>query len=527
MPTTASTIILGAGPAGLQLGHILERAQQDYLILEQGTPGSFFSRHPRHRKLISINKVYTGHSDPELNLRWDWNSLLTDDPRLRFAQYTEEYFPQAEHMLRYLSDFADLSGLRIRCGVRISHVTRDSGQFVLTDSAGRTYHANRLVVATGVPEPYVPDIPGIEHAENYVDMPVDPREFTNQRVLILGKGNSGFETADNLIATASVIHLASKNPMTMAWKSKYVGHVRAVNNNLVDTYQLKSQNVIIDAECTRIERANGQYRAHFRYSHAHDEEEEISYDRVLCCTGFRFDDSIFAGDTRPALAISARFPDMTSAFESTNIPNMYFAGTITQRLDHKKKQSGFIHGFRYNVRCLANIMALRTGEKQWPQQTLDPTPSQLAKTVLARVNQDSALWHQTGFIADILVVQQGGASARYYEEVPTDFAATEEFQRHIGGGNDYFTITLEFGNEIIDRSPDPLAITRIHKNDVANADQSTGIHPIVRHYVDGEPQSVHHVIEDVESEWVEDVHIRPLVDYFANELRVPQSSQAN
>ena len=65
-------LIMGAGPAGLQLGYYLERAGRDYLILEAGdTPATFFRKFPRHRKLLSSNKVHTGHKDPEINLRWD------------------------------------------------------------------------------------------------------------------------------------------------------------------------------------------------------------------------------------------------------------------------------------------------------------------------------------------------------------------------------------------------------------------------------------------------------------------------
>ncbi|HYO13170.1 MAG TPA: FAD-dependent monooxygenase, partial [Thermoanaerobaculia bacterium] len=37
-------LILGAGPAGLQLGYFLGRAGRDYLILEAGEPGEFFRR---------------------------------------------------------------------------------------------------------------------------------------------------------------------------------------------------------------------------------------------------------------------------------------------------------------------------------------------------------------------------------------------------------------------------------------------------------------------------------------------------
>ncbi len=37
---------------------------------------------------------------------------------------------------------------------------------------------------------------------------MDPEEFTDRRVLIIGKGNSALETADNLVETAAVIHVA-------------------------------------------------------------------------------------------------------------------------------------------------------------------------------------------------------------------------------------------------------------------------------------------------------------------------------
>jgi protoporphyrinogen oxidase len=63
--------VLGAGPAGLQLGYFLQKADRSYVILEKGsTPGTFFKKFPRHRKLISVNKVYTGHCDQEINYRW-------------------------------------------------------------------------------------------------------------------------------------------------------------------------------------------------------------------------------------------------------------------------------------------------------------------------------------------------------------------------------------------------------------------------------------------------------------------------
>jgi cation diffusion facilitator CzcD-associated flavoprotein CzcO len=117
-------------------------------------------------------------------------------------------------------------------------------------------------------------------------------------VLIIGKGNSAFETADNLIETASVIHVAGPNSVRFAWRSHYVGHLRAVNNNLLDTYQLKSQNALLDGNILHIGRRNGSYVVTFSFSRADEVEKELRYDQVIVCTGFRFASSIFADGCR-------------------------------------------------------------------------------------------------------------------------------------------------------------------------------------------------------------------------------------
>src|SRR6185369_4063812 len=148
-------LIIGAGPAGLQLAYYLERAGRDYLVLEAGDgAGTFFKKFPRHRKLISINKVYTGYDDNEINLRWDWNSLLCDSDNMLFKNYSKRYFPPADDLVRYLSDFAAHYGLKVRYGTKVVNINRPDG-FLVTDSQGDTYVCARLIMATGVSKPYI------------------------------------------------------------------------------------------------------------------------------------------------------------------------------------------------------------------------------------------------------------------------------------------------------------------------------------------------------------------------------------
>jgi cation diffusion facilitator CzcD-associated flavoprotein CzcO len=296
-------LVVGAGPAGLQLAYQLQRAGLDYLVVEAGdAPGTFFRTYPRHRTLISINKVHTGWQDPELKMRMDWNSLLSDDPELLFARYSKKFFPPADRFVTYLADFAARHQLNIRYDTTITRIGRDGadGEFVLTDAAGGVLRARRLIVATGVTKPNLPDVPGVELAETYPTVTVDPDDFVDQRVLVVGKANSAFETADNLIETAAVIHVAGPHSVKLAWRTHFVGHLRAVNNNLLDAYQLKLQHAVLDGDLRSIVRDGSGYRVTFAFARAEEVLKDLYYDRIILCTGFRFDDSVFAPECRPA-----------------------------------------------------------------------------------------------------------------------------------------------------------------------------------------------------------------------------------
>jgi cation diffusion facilitator CzcD-associated flavoprotein CzcO len=309
----------------------------------------------------------------------DWNSLLSPDEDLLFTRYSERYFPAADDPVRYLADYAARFGLRIEYETTATRVSRtDDGLFAVADSRGRVHLARRLIVATGVSRPYIAPIPGIELAEQYATMPVDPREFTDQRVLIIGKGNSALETADNLVETAAVIHVAGPGSMRFAWRTHYVGHLRAVNNNFLDTYQLKSQNAILDGTVVSIARdADGLFTVRFSFSRANELVKELRYHRVIACTGFRFDAEIFDDGCRPALVHKDRFPQITSDYEAEGVPGLYLAGTITQPRDFKHGTSGFIHGFRYSVRALRKILQLRYHQVPWPSTAVAGTAENL------------------------------------------------------------------------------------------------------------------------------------------------------
>lgn len=513
-------VIIGAGPAGLQAGYHFARMGMRYVILERGeAPGTSFGIFPRHRKLISINKVYTGYDDPEVNLRWDWNSLLVDDDdTLLFKDYSKRYFPSADDMVRYLGDYARKYDLNIRYGAEVERIERD-GDFTVKTRSGEVFQSKSVLVATGVSKSWTPDIPGIEHAVNYTDVSTNQDDFINKRVLILGKGNSAFETADHLIDVAATIHVCSPNPIKMAWSTHFVGHLRAVNNNFLDTYQLKSQNAALDAQVVGIEKEGDHYKVTFAYAHAEGEVEVLYYDSIIACTGFRFDASIFADECRPQICRMGKFPVQNANWESANVPDLFFAGTIMQNRDYKKYMSGFIHGFRYNVRTLARLMAERYNGTEYPLATMPATHAHLLAAISERINRSSGLWQQPGFLCDAFVIDEAAERIEHRQELPADYIH-EQWGR---GETRYITVSLEFGHRKFDN---PFNVPRIARDNVHSAADSNFLHPVVRVYAGDQLQTEHHVIEDLAGEWREPEHLGPLQRFLEGLELVPSASNA-
>ncbi len=483
-------VIVGAGPAGLQAAYFLERDGRDYVVLEAERPGSFFERFPRHRMLISHNKVNTGFSDPEKNLRWDWNSLLSDDLQLLFADYSRDYFPRADDLVRYLQSFAAKFALRVQENTKVVRLERAAdGRFEVHAADGRQWLAKRVVVATGHTVTHSPDVPGVELCEQYREISTDPEDYLGQRVMIVGKGNSGLETAENIYQHTASVHLLSPTPVRLAWTTHHVSDLRVVYNNVLDSYQLKMQNTVLDARLEKVEREpDGRLRVFYQYTHGMGQRWELVVDRVLLCCGFRFDHGIFGDSLAVDTCHDGRWPAVSSTWESTSEPGLYFVGTLMQARDYKKSFSGFIHGFRYNLKFLNSVFAERYhGETRECSTRLAVRPDDLVGHLIHRCNETSSLFQVPAFIGDVYDLETG----EVWHDTPVDYALDAPGLRD----RTKLLVTLEYGK--LPKGTDPFNIPR----DPHDGSTSQFVHPVLRLYRGTELVDTHHVPEDLENEW--------------------------
>ncbi|XP_066115481.1 FAD-dependent oxidoreductase domain-containing protein 2 isoform X2 [Saccopteryx bilineata] len=434
-PSHRDYCVLGAGPAGLQMAYFLQQAGRDYLVFERAAgPGSFFTRYPRHRKLISINKRYTGRANAEFNLRHDWNSLLSHDPQLLFRHYSHAYYPDASDMVRYLGDFAVRLGLHVMYNTTIAHVTLDKDRqawnghyFILTDQKGQAYRCSVLLVATGLSVPNLVDFPGSEYAEGYESVSVDPKDFVGQNVLILGRGNSAFETSENILGVTNFIHMLSRSRVRLSWATHYVGDLRAVNNGLLDTYQLKSLDGLLESDLMDLAIVKDhENKFHITLKFYLEESNQsadaitlpqddsdnfamrVAYDRVIRCLGWNFDFSIFNKSLRLSSGgdFSKKYPLVRPSYESKGSRGLFVLGTASHSVDYRKSAGGFIHGFRYTVRAVHRLLERRHHGIAWPS-TEHPI-TQLTSSILRRVNEASGLYQMFSVLADVVLLKEAG-----------------------------------------------------------------------------------------------------------------------
>lgn len=403
-------IIVGGGPAGIQLAYFFEKAHMNYILLEKTeTPGAFFATYPRHRTLISVNKVYCGGMDGNKNieniLRYDWNSLLTipeDNGKVLFRDFSKEYSPPADKLVEYLQTFVKTFSLNIKYKQDIINIVKDrlTQGFAIT-TATSTYKCQKLYIATGLCPSRLPFTVSPNKQFYYYDnLPTQPEHFMNKTILILGGGNAAFETANFLNNYANSITLCGAE--RFAWKTHYPGAIRSINMKILDSYYLKLK---VNLDWAQADYLRDDSKYHTYMKNLKEETIFAGYDIVIYCGGFKPNTTFLDASSIKLEKGQNDFPVLTPYFESVSCNNLYFIGAQSQQHDYKHGTSAFIHGFRYNCRLL--YQHISSTFEQRSSENLD----HMINNAMRQMNISSALLHRFDTFSDYILFYKPAAAA--------------------------------------------------------------------------------------------------------------------
>jgi len=188
-------VVIGAGQAGLSVGHGLAQRGLSFVILEAN-----------------------GRVGDSWRKRWDSLRLFTPakyDGLIGLPFPAEPYyFPTKNEMADYLEGYVAHFKLPVQTGVAVTRLSRTGSRY-LVEAGDRRYEADHVVVAMATyQKPRMPAFareldPGIVqlHSLDYRN----PNQLKPGDVLIVGAGNSGADIAIDL-ATSHRVFLSGRHP---------------------------------------------------------------------------------------------------------------------------------------------------------------------------------------------------------------------------------------------------------------------------------------------------------------------------
>jgi thioredoxin reductase len=412
-PGPYPVVVIGSGPGGLQISYALRRFGIEHAVISNDpAPGGMFRRWPHFQRLLSWTKPHApAPRGSRAYERYDWNSLLADEPDARALQPGlmdgSSYFPSRPEMEANLALFAERARIAVRydCAwTGTKRIDEDEGGGFVVETTDGEYRAEILVVAVGVAEPYSPPGIGMELTHHYAEVRA-AESYAGHRVLILGKQNSGFELANGLLPWARDIVLVSPSPAKFSVQTRSLAGVRARYVQPYEDHVLGGGVAVLDAALDRIERTeggDGGLTVRVRRTDTGG-DLAVDVDDVISATGF----------TTPLLDLPeigcsisgrSRLPLLSSWWESTTLPGVYFAGTIGQAAKGLVKHgvpanSGAVHGGRYNAMVLAQRIATERFGVSVPRPSV--APGDLVSTIATELAEAPELWHQRAYLARV------------------------------------------------------------------------------------------------------------------------------
>ena len=163
-------IIVGAGPSGISASLAAMKKGLNFLTLEQDSLGGTVAHFPRAKLVMT--------APAELPLVG----------KMKFRETSKET------LLAFWEDVVAKTGLKISFGNRVETITPKAGGFSVQTSQG-IFETSAVLLAMGRRgTPRKLDVPG-EELSKVVYRLVDPAQYSGQKVLVVGGGDSALEAA--------------------------------------------------------------------------------------------------------------------------------------------------------------------------------------------------------------------------------------------------------------------------------------------------------------------------------------------
>jgi thioredoxin reductase (NADPH) len=302
------TIIVGAGPIGIELAVALRRLGWDYIHLEAEqightvswyAPGTHFFSSPERIAIAGVPLI-TANQDKAT--REEYLAHL----RAVVAQFDLPI--RAYEAVEAIERLDESPG-----GMRFLVRTRRRGSDELN-----TYRARNVVLAIGdMHRPRRLGIPGedLPHVSHYFG---DPHDYFRRRVLIVGGKNSAVEAAIRLYRLGADVTISYRREQFDAARIKY--WLLPEINWLIDKKKVgflpRTRPVEITPSVVRLESIDT------------GERTEVPAECVLLLTGYEQDPTLFES-LGVRLVGPERAPEHDHVTMETNVPGIYVAGTAT------------------------------------------------------------------------------------------------------------------------------------------------------------------------------------------------------
>ena len=330
------TIIVGAGPAGIGIGIILQKLGVSYVILEKSSVGASFKTWPVETRFISPSFTGNFFKMPDLN-------AVSPDTSPAFDLLTEH--PTGLEYAQYLEQVSRFFRLAIETGVEVQSITNTSESFMLHTSQG-TYASSFVVWAAGEYQyPKTNSFKGEHLCTHYADVHSFSDVLGKQSVVI-GAYESGFDAALNLVE-------ANKR-VTLIDSSNYLELINSDSSYSLSPFtrdRIKGALEHIDYHAdTRVERVtflNAKYIVT-----TDDGQTFVSDDEPINCTGF--DTSLKL--VKELFDFEGSYPLLTDSDESQKTENLFLVGP---QVKHGSALFCFIYKYRQRFAIVAEEIANR------------------------------------------------------------------------------------------------------------------------------------------------------------------------